>query len=62
MLNDNQINEIANMISAKEVKDYISNNPYAYRYYEIKEELKLSSNAKIRLGFCGAITLVGGAI
>lgn len=62
MLNENQINEIANMFSSKEILDYIKENPYIYDLYEFKERKNPKYNSIIRLGWCGTLSFVGGAI
>lgn len=62
MLNKNQIDEIVKSISSKEILDYIKENPYAYTLYEFKERKNPKSNSIIRLGWFGAVSLVGGAI
>lgn len=62
MLNENQINEIANMFSSKEILDYIKENTYIYDLYEFRERKNPKSNSIIRLGWCGTLSFVGGAI
>lgn len=62
MLNDNQINEIANIFSSKEILDYIKENQYFYDLYEFRERKNAKFNSIIRLGWWGAISFVGGAI
>lgn len=62
MLNNNQINEIANMVSSKDILDYIKENQYVYDLYEFRERKNPKYNSIIRLGWWGAISFVGGAI
>ena len=58
MLSESQINEIASIINASDIKEYIKNNELGFLLFEIEEE---DRNAKVRIGYFGTLSILGGA-
>lgn len=58
MLNELQLQEIASIINTSEIKEYIDNNQLGFLLFKITEEKKKS---KVRIGYFGALSILGGA-
>lgn len=57
MLSELQLNEIASIISASDIKEYIKNNELGFLLFKVEEE---EENFKIRFGYFGTLSVLGG--
>ena len=57
MLSELQLNEIASIINASDIKEYIKNNELGFLLFKVEEE---EENFKIRFGYFGTLSVLGG--
>lgn len=57
MLSELQLKEIASIISASDIKNFIDDNELGFLLFSIKEENKKS---KVRVGYFGTLSIFGG--